>query len=84
MDDFEMNRDDLNENKFLFYSGGKACIFDVYLTLISESYQECITKNYTESKNCKRDISFADQISKSLEILIFERHKNFELLRNLI
>jgi hypothetical protein len=33
----------------------------------------CITKKYTESKNCVREITFADQYSKPLEILMFER-----------
>jgi len=33
----------------------------------------CITRKYTESKNCKREIIFADQISKPIEILMFER-----------
>jgi len=33
----------------------------------------CITRKYTESKNCKREIQYADQISKPIEILMFER-----------
>jgi len=35
----------------------------------------CINKKYTESKNCVREITFADQISKPLEILMFEKLK---------
>jgi len=33
----------------------------------------CITRKYTESKNCKREIAFADKLSKPIEILMFER-----------
>ena len=33
----------------------------------------CITKKYTESNNCVREILIVDQISKQLEILIFEK-----------
>ncbi len=33
----------------------------------------CITQKYTESKNCRREICFADQMSKPLEVLMFER-----------
>jgi len=35
----------------------------------------CITKKYTESKNCVREITFADQISKPLEIIMWEKLK---------
>jgi len=33
----------------------------------------CITRKYTESKNCKREIAFADGLSKPIEILMFEK-----------
>jgi len=39
----------------------------------------CITKKYTESKNCVREITFADQISKPLEILMCEKLKVDEI-----
>ncbi len=38
-----------------------------------------ITKKYTESKNCVREITYADQISKPLEILMCEKLKVDEI-----
>ncbi len=39
----------------------------------------CITKKYTESKTCVREITFADEISKPIEILMFEKLKVGEI-----
>jgi len=62
MDDFKMGSGDKWKQVFFEYG-----IRNSSVVLC------CITKKYTESKNCVREITFADQISKPLEIIMFER-----------
>jgi hypothetical protein len=91
MDDFEMGSGSLNESKFIYFECEGLLltyIFDIdFLTQLgiingitnSSVVLCCITKKYTESKNCVREITFADQSSKPLEILMFERLKVNEI-----